>query len=219
MVFKDYTFFSYVFLATIVILFTSHAHGVGLCDNSPNKQVCYSIVYTRTDPIAASIALCNKLVYETKAAKVVAQGQAKSPEIEQCIKEFDSAISYTKVALGGLRGGQYQTLKEFINSTLVNFQYCDSLYQKSGKTNPIAKSTKHLEDMAGVGAYLVNLVKWKRASELYVKNKSGLKNCYKNVSEFFFLFDKNLWGRPCLSYLYLVELFLVPLWYEKIYYS
>ena len=175
MVFKDYTFFSYVFLATVIILFTGHTIGAGLCDNSPNKQVCYSIVYNRTDPIAALVAFCHKLIYETKVAKVVAQKQAQSPETKECIKQFDDANSYTKVALSGLRGGQYQTTKEFINSTLVNFQYCDSLYQKSGKTNPIAKSTKHLEDMAGVGAYLVNLVKWKRASELYVKNKSGLK--------------------------------------------
>uniref|UniRef100_A0A7N2LIP8 Pectinesterase inhibitor domain-containing protein n=1 Tax=Quercus lobata TaxID=97700 RepID=A0A7N2LIP8_QUELO len=158
MVFKDYTFFSYVFLATVIILFTGHAHGAGLCDNSPNTQVCYSIVYNRTDPYSASVALCNKLIYETKVAKVVAQKQAKSPEIEQCIKEFDSSISYTKVALVGLRGGHYPTLQEFISATQVNYQYCDSQYQKSGKTNPIAKSTKHLEDIAGVGAYLVNLL-------------------------------------------------------------
>ena len=56
MVFKDYTFFSYAFLATAVILLIGQIHGAGLCDNSPFKQICASIVYNRTDPRQASVA-------------------------------------------------------------------------------------------------------------------------------------------------------------------
>ncbi|XP_075644999.1 uncharacterized protein LOC142615987 [Castanea sativa] len=150
MVFKDYTFFSYVFLATAIILFTGHAHGAGLCDNSPNKQVCYSIVYTRTDPRDASVAACHKLVYETKVAKVVAQRQAKSFEIDTCIQYFDGAIFDVKLALIGFSNGNYVTLKTYINSTREYYDNCDDAFENYGKTNPIAKSTKHLKDIASV---------------------------------------------------------------------
>ena len=78
---KNYTFFSYVFLATAVILLIGQAHGAGLCDKSPYKQVCASIVYNRTDPRQASVAAVHKLVYQSKVAKVVAQRQNKSKKL------------------------------------------------------------------------------------------------------------------------------------------
>ena len=158
MVFKDYTFFSYVFLATAVILFTGQAHGAGLCDNSPNKQVCYSVVYTRTDPRTASVATCHKLIYETKVAKVVAQRQPKSYEIDTCIFYFDDAISHVRHALNGLNAGNYKILKGDINNTLLIYGNCDYAFENYGKTNPIAKSTKHLKDIANVGVYLATLL-------------------------------------------------------------
>ncbi|XP_075645142.1 uncharacterized protein LOC142616149 [Castanea sativa] len=154
MVFKDYTFFSYVFLATAVILFTGHTHGAGLCDNSPNEQVCYSIVYNRNDPRDANVAACHKLIYETKHATVVAQRQAKSLEIDICITEFNGIIYNVKRALNGLKDGNYLILRAYINSTQANCDNCNSAFENYGKTNPIAKSTKHLKDIAEV----VNLV-------------------------------------------------------------
>uniref|UniRef100_A0A7N2LJA7 Uncharacterized protein n=1 Tax=Quercus lobata TaxID=97700 RepID=A0A7N2LJA7_QUELO len=159
MVFKDYTFFYYVFLATAVILFTGHAHGAGLCDNSPNKQVCYSIVYNRTDPHNASVATCHKLVYETKVAKVVAQRQTKSYEIDRCIVYFDIAIGYAKIGLKDLEAGKYEDLKIDINATKSCYNNCDYMFENYGNTNPIGKSTKHLEDIANAGLYLVTLLK------------------------------------------------------------
>ncbi|XP_023926389.1 uncharacterized protein LOC112037804 [Quercus suber] len=159
MVFKDYTFFSYVFLATAVILLTGHAHGAGLCDKSPNKQVCDSIVYTRTNARDAVVAACHKLVSETKVAKAVAKNQSKSTEIDNCIRDFDGAISISKRALESLNANDYTGLRNYISATLTNYQACDGGFQGSGKTNPIAKSTKHLEDIASVGAYLATLVK------------------------------------------------------------
>nr|POE84423.1 hypothetical protein CFP56_41730 [Quercus suber] len=159
MVFKDYTFFSYVFLATVVILFTGHAHGAGLCDNSPNKQVCYSIVYTRTDPRNAIVAACHKLVHETRVAILVAQRQAKSLEIDTCINEFTVAIAYVKQALNGFKAGNYHTLRDSINTTQGHYQRCNYLFENYGKTNPLAKSTKLLKDIASVGSYLANLIR------------------------------------------------------------
>ena len=73
MVFKDYTFFSYVFLKTTVILLAGHAHGAGLCDNAPNKQVCNSIVYTETDPHDVVVAAIHQKIYQNKVSKVVAK--------------------------------------------------------------------------------------------------------------------------------------------------
>ncbi|KAL0009252.1 hypothetical protein SO802_010754 [Lithocarpus litseifolius] len=157
MVFKDYTFFSYVLLATAVILFTGHAHGTGLCDNYHNKQVCDSIVYNRTNPRDAMVAACHKLIYETKVAKVVAQRQANSTEIDNCITDFDGAIAITKRALESLKANDYAGLRNYINATQINYQACDEGFQSSAKTNPIAKSTKHLEDMASVELFLVPL--------------------------------------------------------------
>ena len=159
MVFKDHTFFSYLFLATVVILFTGHAHGAGLCDNSPNKQVCNSIVYTRTDPRDASVAACHKLIYETKVAKVVAQRQKRSLEIDLCINYFNRAVNAVKGALDGFKIGNYGFMRANINGTQVYYQYCDNAYENYGKTNPLAKSTKHLKDLASVGAYLASLIK------------------------------------------------------------
>nr|XP_023882807.1 uncharacterized protein LOC111995131 [Quercus suber]POE72600.1 hypothetical protein CFP56_10715 [Quercus suber] len=159
MVFKDYTFFFYVFLATAVILFTGHTHGAGLCDNSPNKQVCYSIVFDRTDPRDASVAAGHKLIYETKVARVVAQKLTKSLEIDMCIDDFNGAIGYVKNALYFLSTRDYITVKSYINETLSNYDHCDSLFEKYKNTNPLAKSTKHLEDIANVSLYLVTLLK------------------------------------------------------------
>nr|POE74191.1 hypothetical protein CFP56_46926 [Quercus suber] len=159
MVLKDYTFFSYVFLATAVILFTGHAHGAGLCDNSPNRQVCYSIVYTRTNPRDASVAACHKLIYETRVATRVAQMQPKSLAIDTCIKEFYKAIPSIQGALGGLASGNYEVLRTFINSTQLNYEVCDYVFVHYGMTNPLAKSTRHLKAIASVGAYLASLIK------------------------------------------------------------
>nr|POF07604.1 hypothetical protein CFP56_61860 [Quercus suber] len=159
MVLKDYTFFSYVFLATAVILFTGHAHGAGLCDNSPNQQVCYSIVYTRTDPRDASVAACHKLIHETRVATVVAQSQPKSIEIDLCISDFYSAISNVRRALNAFGNGNYPVLKAAINGTQDLYASCDYVFVYYGKTNPLAKSTRHLKAIANVGAYLASLIK------------------------------------------------------------
>ncbi|KAL4598515.1 hypothetical protein ACB092_11G064500 [Castanea dentata] len=158
MVFKDYTFLSYVLLATAVILFTGHTHGAGLCDNSPNEQVCYSIVHNQTDPRDATVAACHKLIDETKVATVVAQRQAKSLEIDMCITEFITVIYNVNHALNGLEAGNYLILRAYINSTQSNCDNCDKLFENYGKTNPIAKSTKHLKDIAKVGVYLANFL-------------------------------------------------------------
>ncbi|XP_075645032.1 uncharacterized protein LOC142616023 [Castanea sativa] len=159
MVFKDYTFFSYVFLATAVILLTGHANGAGLCDNSPNKEVCYSIVYTRTNPHDAVVAACHKLVSETKVARKVAQSQPTSTEIYNCISNFDGSIGFAKAALKSLNDGQPLSSNAYLIAARANYKLCDEGFQNSGKTNPIAKSTKHLQDMATVGAYLATLNK------------------------------------------------------------
>ncbi|KAL0005047.1 hypothetical protein SO802_012608 [Lithocarpus litseifolius] len=159
MVFKDYTFFSYVFLATAVILLIGQAHGAGLCDNSPNKQICYSIVYNRTDPREASIAAVHKLVYQSKVAKVVAKTQNKSTEIDYCISKFDSSIVYLKYSLNAMSIGDYRTLRTYIIQARIAYNGCDSEFRTAGKPNPIAKSTKFLEDMTYVGAYLATLIK------------------------------------------------------------
>ncbi|XP_023923892.1 uncharacterized protein LOC112035295 [Quercus suber] len=160
MVFKDYTFFSYVFLATAILLLTGHAHGPGLCDNSPHKQVCHSIVYNRTNPRDAVVAACHKLVSQTKAAKVVAQRQPNSTEIYDCITSFNVSIFYTKDALKCLSNNMPVFLsRDALLDAQDNYKLCDDGFQNSGKTNPIAKSTKNLQDMAYVGAYLTTLIK------------------------------------------------------------
>ncbi|XP_075644961.1 uncharacterized protein LOC142615947 [Castanea sativa] len=159
MVFKDYTFFLYVFLATAVILLIGQAHGAGLCDDSPNKQICYSIVYNRTDPREASIAAVNKLVYQSKVAKVVAQRQKKSTEIDYCISKFDLAIGFLKYSLSAMSKGDYRTLRTYIIQARIAYNGCDAEFQTAGKPNPIAKSIKFLVDMTFVGAYLATLIK------------------------------------------------------------
>nr|POF07608.1 hypothetical protein CFP56_61864 [Quercus suber] len=159
MVLKDYTLFSYAFLATAVILFTGHAHGAGLCDNSPNRQVCFSIVYTRTDPRDASVAACHKLIYETRVATRVAESQPKSLEIDSCISNFYNAISTVQSALNAFGNGNYPLLRVTINATQTIYANCDYVFVHYGKTNPLAKSTRHLKAIASVGAYLASLIK------------------------------------------------------------
>ena len=168
MAFKDYSFLSYVFLATAVILLAGHAHGAGLCDNSPNKLVCNSIVYKRTNPREASVAAVHKLVNQTKVAKVVAQRQTNSSEITKCITLFDGAILNTRDILAKLDAGNYTEANSFFISAKNKYLGCNEWFSMAGKTNPIAKSTKLLIDMADVGAYLTTLIKWKRSFELYV---------------------------------------------------
>ena len=158
MVFKDYTFFSYAFLATAVILLIGQIHGAGLCDNSPFKQICASIVYNRTDPREASIAAVHKLVYQSKVAKVVAQRQNKSTEIDYCISKFDLSIIFLKNSLTNLTAGDYRKHRTSIIQAQVAYNGCDAEFRTSGKPNPIAKSTKFLEDMTYVGAYLATLI-------------------------------------------------------------
>ena len=158
MVFKNYTFFSYVFFATTVILLTGHAHGAGLCDNSPDKQVCHSIVYNRTNPHDAVVAACHKLISQTKVANGVARKQPNSTEIYNCITKFDESIGFAKDALNSLDQGQPLSSKTYLIAAWSNYKVCDDWFLNSGKTNPIAKSTKLLQDMANVGAYLSTLV-------------------------------------------------------------
>ena len=166
MVFKDYTFFSFIFLATAIILLTGHTHGAGLCDNSPYKQVCHSIVYNRTDPRDAVVAACHKLVFETKAAKGVAQKQPNSTEIYDCITCFNVSIFSTNDALKSLGNNEPVFLsRNYLLGARANYKFCDDGFQNSSKANPIAKFTKNLQDMAYVGAYLTTLIKWKGAVE------------------------------------------------------
>ena len=159
MVFKDYTFFSYVFPAIAVILLTGHAHGQGLCDNSNYKVVCESIVVYRTDPKNASIAACHKLIFETKNVRVAAQTPPVSAEFEICIAAFNGAIANTKIALQGLLDGDYATLRTYLIAAKTNYLGCNDAFQNSGQTNPIAKSTKLLLDIASVGVDLAALIK------------------------------------------------------------
>ncbi|KAK4589632.1 hypothetical protein RGQ29_020276 [Quercus rubra] len=158
MVFKDNTSFSYVFLATTVIHFAGHAHGAGLCDNAPNKQVCNSIVGNRTNPRDAVIADIHKAVYQNKVARAVARKQAESTEINTCIKIFASCIYYNKLALRYLNDGNRNVARDLIGGNIDSYQKCDDLFKNSGKNNPIAKSTKLLKDMASSGVYLANLI-------------------------------------------------------------
>ncbi|KAL4597984.1 hypothetical protein ACB092_11G027900 [Castanea dentata] len=159
MAFKDYTFFSCVFLATAVILLIGQAHGAGLCDESPNQQICHSIVYNRTDPREASIAAVHKLVYQSKVAKVVAQRQNKSTEIDDCKSKFDSSVGYLKYSLYAMSVGDYRTLRSYIIQARIAYMGCERGFRIAGKPNPIAKTTKFLVDMTYVGAYLATLIK------------------------------------------------------------
>ena len=158
---KNYTFFSYVFLATAVILLIGQAHGAGLCDKSPYKQVCASIVYNRTDPRQASVAAVHKLVYQSKVAKVVAQRQNKSKKLIIAYRNLTVPLASSKFPWKSCR------VVTYIIQARVAYNGCDSEFRTSGKPNPIAKSTKFLEDMTYVGAYLATLIiKWKRACDL-----------------------------------------------------
>ena len=157
MVLKDYTFFSYVFLATAVILFAGPAHA-DLCDNAPNKQVCKSVVSDRTDPRDAVVASMHKLVSQTKAGKVVARKFDKSLGIVPCIKDFDGAIGDARGALKSLSNNDLSALKNFIASARNKFDTCNKGFQGYGETNPIPKTTKLLDDIASVGLYLANLI-------------------------------------------------------------
>nr|XP_023904631.1 uncharacterized protein LOC112016317 [Quercus suber] len=159
MVFKDYTFFSYVFLATAVFILIGQAHGASLCDNSPYKKICASIVYNRTDPRQASIAAVHKLVFQSKVAKVVAQRQNRTTEINYCIAKFDLAIGFLKKSLEFMKAGDFHNLRTYIIQARVAYGGCDSEFRTSGKPNPIAKSTQFLQDMTYVGAYLATLIK------------------------------------------------------------
>uniref|UniRef100_A0A7N2LNS1 Pectinesterase inhibitor domain-containing protein n=1 Tax=Quercus lobata TaxID=97700 RepID=A0A7N2LNS1_QUELO len=158
MVFKDNTFFSYVFLATTVILFAGHAHGANLCDNAPNKQVCNSIVGSRTNPRDAVVADLHKMVYQNKAARAEAKKQAESTEINICINIFESCIYYNKLALSYLNDGNRNVARDLIGGNIDSYQKCDDTFKNSGMNNPVAKSTKLLKDMASTGVYLANLI-------------------------------------------------------------
>ncbi|XP_023880300.2 uncharacterized protein LOC136069875 [Quercus suber] len=158
MALKDYTFLSYVFLATTVILFAGPAHA-GLCDNAPNKQVCESIVYHRTDPRDGVLASMHKLVSQTRDGKVVAQKYDKSLGAVQCINEFNGAIEDAKGALKDLSNNDLSTLKNDITAAKNHFDKCNKGFQGYGETNPFPKTTKLLEDIASVGLYLANLIK------------------------------------------------------------
>ncbi|XP_075645227.1 uncharacterized protein LOC142616229 [Castanea sativa] len=158
MAFKDYIFFSYVFLATAVNLLAGPAYA-RLCDNARNKQVCEAIVHDRTDPRDGVVASMHKLVYETKAGKAVAKKFDKSLGIVQCIQEFDRAIEDAKGALKALSNNDLSSLKNFTNSAQHNFDICNKGFQGYGETNPIPKTTKLLDDIASVGLYLANLIK------------------------------------------------------------
>ena len=158
MAFKDYTSFSYVILATAVILFAGPAHA-RICDNAPNKLVCESVVYHRTDPRDGEVASMHKLVAETKAGKVVARKFDKSLGIVQCINEFNGAIEDAKNALKSLSNNDLSALKNFITAARHNFDICNKGFQGYNETNPITKTTKHLDDIASVGFYLADLIK------------------------------------------------------------
>ena len=159
MVFKDYSFYFFVFSAIAVILLTGHAHGQGLCDNSPYKIVCESIVAYRTDPKNSSIAACQKLIFETKNARVAASTPPVSEEFEICIAAYNGAIANTKIALQGVQNGDYPTLRTYLLAAKTNYLGCDDAFSNAGQTNPIAKTTKLLLDMASVGIDLAALIK------------------------------------------------------------
>ncbi|XP_075645030.1 uncharacterized protein LOC142616021 [Castanea sativa] len=149
MVSKDYTFFSYVLLATAVILLAGHTHGAGLCDNAPNNQVlqvCRSIVNNRTDPREAVVACIHKMVYQFNVAKAVAQTQAKSTKIDACIKEFEAGIGNGRRASEALAAGKYINLRTYIIAAWTNCVVCNNGF--GFDPNPVAKSTKLVEDMA-----------------------------------------------------------------------
>uniref|UniRef100_A0A7N2LKZ0 Pectinesterase inhibitor domain-containing protein n=1 Tax=Quercus lobata TaxID=97700 RepID=A0A7N2LKZ0_QUELO len=156
MVFKGYTRSLYVLLAIAVILLAGHTHGAGLCDNAPNKQVCDSIVYQRTNPREAVVASIHKMVYQTKVAKAVAQKQANSTKIDACIKEFKEGIDNGKRALEALAKSKYISVRTSIIAAWTNCVVCDNGF--GGDPNPIAKSTKLVEDIAAAGVYLTNLI-------------------------------------------------------------
>ena len=89
----------------------------------------------------------------------MAQRQAKSAEIDNCISKFDGAIDSTKISLQALEVGDYTTMRTYIINAQTNYIVCNNGFRNTFTTNPIAKSTKFLEDMAIVGKYLVTLIK------------------------------------------------------------
>ena len=65
----------------------------------------------------------------------------------------------TKDVLAKLDTGDYSNAKSFFTSAENKYLGYDEWFSYAGKTNPIAKSTKLLIDMAKVGAYLTTLIK------------------------------------------------------------
>jgi len=157
MAFNDYNFFSYVFLATAVILFAGPAHAA-LCDNAPDKQFCISVIADRTDSRDAVVASMNKLVSQTKAGEVEVRKYDKMLGTFRCIKAFDAAILDGEGALKSLKKNDLPALKNFIASTRNEFDTCNKAFQGYGETNPIPQTTKLLDDIAIVSLYLANLV-------------------------------------------------------------
>ena len=158
MVFKHYTFFSLVILATASILLAGHAHGRvltdDLCKNAQNKPLCRKIVNNRTDPHDALVSSIHKLIYESKAATKLAHQQGESREMDVCIAKFEDSIDILKKSLKSLEDRDLPGLNVNLLAAMNGYVACDDAFSESKVINPIDKIDAFLCEMAVNSIYL-----------------------------------------------------------------
>lgn len=195
MAFKQYTFFSLVFLATATILLANHAHGRvltdDLCKNAQNKPLCSQIVNNVTDPHDALVSAIHKLVYESKMAAKLAHQQGKSHEMDVCIAKFEDSIDSLKKSLKSLKDRDLPGLNVNLVAAMNDYVACDDAFSESKVINPVDKIDAFLCEMAVNCIFLSGFIHWRRAwwvvrEWLKLKNKKWPEeNFYKKGLGYF----------------------------------